>query len=127
MKYILTCSDSIQAMAREKMTVTADTLDEAWEKARRRFVRKFHTRKMYVAITGVERIGDVHALEGHGAAGGQLQQVETAQKGGLSASRRTYYADNLTLIYRYVNSVQNMKLTEAFFQTLNYYLLIFHN
>ena len=34
MKYILTCSDSIQAMAREKMTVTADTLDEAWEKAR---------------------------------------------------------------------------------------------
>ena len=32
MKYILTCSDSIQAMAREKMTVTADTLDEAWER-----------------------------------------------------------------------------------------------
>ena len=45
-------------MACEKMTVTADTLDEAWEKAKRRFVRKFHTRKMYVAITGVERIGD---------------------------------------------------------------------
>ena len=59
MKYILTCSDSIQAMAREKMTVvTADTLDEAWEKAKRRFVRKFHTRKMYVAITGVEHISD---------------------------------------------------------------------
>ena len=31
MKYILTCSDSIQAMACEKMTVTADTLDEAGE------------------------------------------------------------------------------------------------
>ena len=45
-------------MAREKMTGTADTLDEAWEKAKRRFVRKFHTRKMYVAITGVERISD---------------------------------------------------------------------
>ena len=45
-------------MAREKMTVTADTLDEAWEKAKRRFARKFHTRKMYVAITGVERISD---------------------------------------------------------------------
>lgn len=58
MKYILTCNDSIQSMAREKMTVTADTLDEAWEKAKRRFARKFHTRKMYVAITGVERIGD---------------------------------------------------------------------
>ena len=58
MKYILTCSDSIQAMACEKMTVTADTLDEAWENAKRRFVRKFHTRKMYVAITGVERISD---------------------------------------------------------------------
>ena len=58
MKYILTCNDSIQAMTREKMTVTADTLDEAWEKAKRRFVRKFHTRKMYVAITGVERISD---------------------------------------------------------------------
>lgn len=58
MKYILTCSDSIRAMVREKMTVTADTLDEAWEKARRRFVRKFHTRKMYVAITGVEHISD---------------------------------------------------------------------
>ena len=75
-------------MAREKMTVTADTLDEAWEKAKRRFVRKFHTRKMYVAITGVERIGDVHALEGHGSAGGQLQQVETAQKGGLAGAGR---------------------------------------
>ena len=58
MKYILTCSDSIQAMALEKMTVTADNLDEAWEKAKLRFVRKYHTRKMYVAITGVERISD---------------------------------------------------------------------
>ena len=58
MKYILTCSDSIRAMAREKMTGRADTLDEAWEKAKRRFVRKFHTRKMYVAITGVEHISD---------------------------------------------------------------------
>ena len=45
-------------MALEKMTVTADNLDEAWEKAKRRFVRKYHTRKMYVAITGVERISD---------------------------------------------------------------------
>ena len=78
-------------MAREKMTVTADTLDEAWEKAKRRFVRKFHTRKMYVAITGVERIGDVHALEGHGSAGGQLQQVETAQKGGLAGAGPVSY------------------------------------
>lgn len=58
MKYILTRNDSIQSMTREKMTVTADTLDEAWEKAKRRFVKKFHTRKMYVAITGVERISD---------------------------------------------------------------------
>lgn len=58
MKYILTCSDCIQAMALERMTVTADNLDEAWEKAKRRFVRKYHTRKMYVAITGVERISD---------------------------------------------------------------------
>ena len=58
MKYILTCSDSIQAMALEKMTVTADNLDEAWEKAKRRFVSKYHTRKMYVSITGVERISD---------------------------------------------------------------------
>lgn len=58
MKYILTCNDSIQSMAREKMTVTADTLDEAWEKAKQRFVRKFHTRKMYVTITVVERISD---------------------------------------------------------------------
>ena len=30
MKYILTCSDSIQDMALERMTVTADNLDEAW-------------------------------------------------------------------------------------------------
>lgn len=58
MKYILTCNDSIQSMTREKMTVTADTFDEAWEKAKQRFVRKFHTRKMYVAITVVERISD---------------------------------------------------------------------
>lgn len=62
MKYILTCNDSIQAMAREKMTVTADTLDEAWEKAKQRFARKFYTRKMYVAITGVERIGDQYCI-----------------------------------------------------------------
>ena len=32
MKFILTCSDSIQAMALERMTVTADNLDEAWER-----------------------------------------------------------------------------------------------
>lgn len=58
MEYILTCNDTIQSMTREKITVTADTLDEAWEKAKQRFIRKFHTQKMYVAITGVERISD---------------------------------------------------------------------
>ena len=55
MKFILTCNDSIQAMVRENMTVTADTIDEAWEKAKTRFCRKYKTKKAYVSITAVTR------------------------------------------------------------------------
>jgi hypothetical protein len=43
-------------MAREVITVSAETLDEAWEKAKTKFARKYHTKKAYVNITGVERI-----------------------------------------------------------------------
>ena len=56
MKVKLTCSDCIQAMEREVITVTAETLDEAWEKAKSKFARKYRTKKSYVNITGVERI-----------------------------------------------------------------------
>ena len=55
MKFKLTCSDSIQAMEREVITVTADTLDEAWEKAKTKFARKYHTKKAFVDITATER------------------------------------------------------------------------
>ena len=57
MKYALTCSDAIQAMARETVTVTADTLDEAWEKAKAKFARKYKTKKAYVDITETHRVG----------------------------------------------------------------------
>ncbi len=57
MKYRLTCSDVIKAMARETVTVTANTLDDAWEKAKTRFARKYRTKKDYVNITAVERLG----------------------------------------------------------------------
>jgi len=56
MKVKLTCSDCIQAMEREVITVTAETLDEAWEKAKFKFARKYHTKKAYVDITAIERI-----------------------------------------------------------------------
>lgn len=56
MKIKLTCSDCIQAMEREVVTVTADTLDEAWEKAKTKFARKYRTKKAYVNITGTERV-----------------------------------------------------------------------
>ena len=57
MKYQLTCSDVIKAMVREDITVTANTLDEAWEKAKTRFARKHKTKKDYVDITAVHRLG----------------------------------------------------------------------
>lgn len=57
MKYRLTCSDIIKAMARETITVTANTLDDAWEKAKTRFARKYGTKKDYISITAVERLG----------------------------------------------------------------------
>ena len=56
MKVKLTCSDCIQAMEREVITVTAETLDEAWEKAKIKFARKYRTKKAFVNITGIERI-----------------------------------------------------------------------
>lgn len=56
MKYKLTCSDVMQAMAREIVTVTADDLDEAFRKAKQKFARKHKTRPSYVDITGIERI-----------------------------------------------------------------------
>ncbi len=55
MKYILTCNDAIKAMAREDMTVNAATLDEAFDKAKRRFARKYKTSRNYVDITAVCR------------------------------------------------------------------------
>ena len=57
MKYTLTCSDVIKAMAREDITVTANTLDEAWDKAKANFARKHKTKKDYVDITAVKRLG----------------------------------------------------------------------
>ena len=56
MKVKLTCNDCIQAMKREVSTVSAETHDEAWDKAKTKFARKYHTKKAYVNITGVERI-----------------------------------------------------------------------
>jgi len=43
-------------MKREVITVSAETHDEAWDKAKTKFARKYHTKKAYVNITGVERI-----------------------------------------------------------------------
>ena len=57
MKITLTCNDSIKAMAREDVTVSAKTLDEAWDKAKAKFARKHKTRKDYVNITAVHRHG----------------------------------------------------------------------
>ena len=56
MKYILTCSDVIKALAREDITVTASSLDEAWDKAKVRFARKYKTSKLFVNITAVEMV-----------------------------------------------------------------------
>ena len=53
-KYILTCNDVIKAMAREDITVTANSLDEAWDKAKVRFARKYKTSKRFVNITAVK-------------------------------------------------------------------------
>ncbi len=53
MKYILTCNDAILAMERADITVTAETIDEAFDKAKARFARKFKTSKAFVNITAV--------------------------------------------------------------------------
>lgn len=55
MTYVLTCNDVIKAMEREDIKVTAETLDEAWDKAKTRFARKYKTKKEYVDITAVRR------------------------------------------------------------------------
>lgn len=57
MKYILTCCDVVKAMKREDVIVTAHTLDEAWEKAKTRFARKYKTSKNNVDITAVSTLG----------------------------------------------------------------------
>ena len=57
MKYQLTCSDVIKAMACEDITVTSNTLNEAWEKAKIRFARKHKTKKSYVDIIAVHHLG----------------------------------------------------------------------
>lgn len=56
MTYKLTCNDYIQAMARESITVSADTLDKAWDKAKTKFARKYKTQKSFVEITAAQRI-----------------------------------------------------------------------
>ena len=55
MTYVLTCNDVIKAMAREDIRVTAETLEEAWDKAKTRFARKYITKKAYVNITACRR------------------------------------------------------------------------
>lgn len=54
-KFVLTCNDTIRALVREDVTVTAETLDDAWELAKKRFARKHKTRKEYIDITAVRR------------------------------------------------------------------------
>lgn len=59
MTVILTCSDAVQAMERENVTVKAETLDEAWKIAKKRFARKYKTKQEYVDITAVRRLEEV--------------------------------------------------------------------
>lgn len=56
MKAVITCSDVIQAMEREKITVEAADLSEAFDKAKKKFARKYKTRVSCVHCTGVERL-----------------------------------------------------------------------
>ncbi len=56
MKVKLTCNDAYYAMVREDITVTATSLDEAWDKAKTRFARKHKTKKAYIDITAVQWI-----------------------------------------------------------------------
>ena len=56
-EYTLVCNDVIQSMARDRITVSAESLGEAFEKAKAKFARKHKTKKSYVNITGIERKG----------------------------------------------------------------------
>lgn len=56
MKYVLTCNDAYNAMVREDITVEAEDLDEAFEKARKRFCRRHRTKAEYVDITAVKTL-----------------------------------------------------------------------
>lgn len=56
MKYRLTCNDCIKTMKREVVVVTAETLNEAWEKAKTKFAWTHKTQKAFVEITATERI-----------------------------------------------------------------------
>ena len=55
MTVILTCNDVIKALEREDIKVTAETLEEAFEKAKKKFARKYKTKVEYVDITAVKR------------------------------------------------------------------------
>lgn len=56
MKYQLTCNDVVRAMERETVTVNAECLEDAFEKAKAKFARKYKTKKSFVDITAC-RIG----------------------------------------------------------------------
>lgn len=55
MTYILTCNDVIQSFERADIKVTAETLEEAFDLAARKFARKYKTKKEYVDITAIHR------------------------------------------------------------------------
>ena len=56
MKYKLTCNDAVVAMVREDVIVDADDLDEAFEKAKRKFCNKHKTKKRWVNVTAVQHV-----------------------------------------------------------------------
>jgi hypothetical protein len=53
-EYTLTCN-CYEPPVRDRITVQAETLDEAWNKAKKKFNRKYKAKLADINITGVER------------------------------------------------------------------------
>jgi hypothetical protein len=52
--YIMTCN-CYEPPIRENVSVKADTLDEAWDKAKQKFARKYKVKQSDVGITATQR------------------------------------------------------------------------
>ncbi len=63
MKYRVECGSLVTVLRKRTYTITADTKEEATEKARKKFIDDCYKAKRYIDVGGTVEIDDIRTVE----------------------------------------------------------------